>query len=236
MPKTPMTTNSTITAKSPKPSGRKAKLSQPIILEEALNLLRETGNDLSIRQLAQRLNTVPGNLYTYFPSKEALLDALAEYALQSMDIALNPKLPWDEQIKQWMQHFRQAIKNRPELMLLMGLAGTSPSTLRKIQRIAQLMQDAGLDEQRAVHHAQGLLWTVMSFSFFESQASDPKVIEQLKQAGDHEEYRDVMRHMAIDSLEPLWQATLERNIDGIRLQVNDKKKMLLLSNTNNSTP
>lgn len=223
MPDTSMTTAAGKAAKSPRPSGRKAKLSHPQILEEALNLLRETGNDLSIRQLAQRLNTVPGNLYTYFPSKEALLDALAEYALQSMDIALNPKLPWDEQIRLWMQHFRQAIKKRPELMLLMGLAGTSPSTLRKIQRIAQLMQDAGLDEQRAVHHAQGLLWTVMSFSFFESQASDPKVIEQLKQAGDHDEYRDVLRHMAIDSLEPLWLATLERNIDGIRLQVNENQ-------------
>lgn len=222
MPDTPSATTTGNTVESRRPSGRKAKLSQSQILEEALNLLRETGTDLSIRQLAQRLNTVPGNLYTYFPSKGALLDALAEYALQSMDIALNPKLPWDEQIRQWMQHFRQAIKKRPELMLLMGLSGTSPSTLGKIQRIAQLMQDAGLDEQSAVHHAQGLLWTVMSFSFFESQASDPKVIAQLKHAGDHEEYREVMRHMAIDSLEPLWQATLKRNIDGIRLQVKER--------------
>ncbi len=206
-------------------SGRPAKLSKLLILDTALLLLREgKGQDLSIRQLAQRLNTVPGNLYTYFPSKEALLDALAEYALQSLDIDMNPVLEWDGQIAQWMETFRQALKTRPELMLLMGLAGTSPSTLRKIQRIAQLMQDAGLDAQRAVHHAQGLLWTVMSYTLFEMQASDPKVVDQLRHAGAHEEYREVMQHLAVDSLEPLWRATLMRNIDGIRLQVEKAAK------------
>jgi AcrR family transcriptional regulator len=219
-----MTKNSPTSKAKPKSVGRPAKLSQQHILDTALVMLREGGGQaLSIRKLAQSLNTVPGNIYTYFASKEALLDALAEFALQSMDIVLNEKLAWDAQIQQWMENFRQALKEKPELMFLIGLSGTSPSTLRKIQRIAQLMQNAGLDEASAILNAQGLLWTVMSFSFFESQASDPKVIKQLKQTGNHEEYRDVMCHLAVDNLEPLWQATLSRNIDGIRLQILQQK-------------
>ena len=201
-------------------AGRPAKLNQERILDTAMLILSEGhGQDVSIRQLAQRLQTVPGNLYTYFPHKEALLDALAERALSSLDIALDTSLAWHEQVAQWMESFHQALKARPELMFLMGLAGTSPSTLRKIWRIAQLLQDAGLEAADAVHHAQGLLWTVMSYTFFELQASDPKVVKQLQQAGMHDEYPEVLQHLAVANLDPLWQATLTRNIDGIRLQV-----------------
>lgn len=207
-------------ASTSRTAGRPAKLNQELILETAMTLLREGhGQDVSIRQLAQRLQTVPGNLYTYFPNKEALLDALAERALLSLDIALDTSLAWHEQVAQWMESFHQALKARPELMFLMGLAGTSPSTLRKIQRIARLLQDAGLEAADAVHHAQGLLWTVMSYTLFELQASDPKVVKQLQQAGMHDECPDVMQHLAVANLDPLWQATLTRNIDGIRLQV-----------------
>ncbi len=201
-------------------SGRPARLSREQILDAALVLLRDSGGqDLSIRQLAQRLETVPGNLYTYFSNKAALLDALAGHALGSLDISLDPSLPWDEQIAQWMNALRETLKQRPELMLLMGLAGTSPSTLAKIRRIAKLMQDAGLDNASAVLHAQGLLWTVMSYTLFESQASQPAVVKQLQQAGALEKNGDVLQHLAVEDLEPLWKTTLARNLDGIRLQV-----------------
>ncbi len=207
------------TAKNP--AGRPARLTREVILDKALAMLRESGGqDLAIRQLAQRLETVPGNLYTYFPNKEALLDALAEHALGSLDISLESSLAWDDQIAHWMTALRQTLKQRPELMLLMGLAGTSPSTLAKIGRIARLMQTAGLDPASAVLHAQGLLWTVMSYTLFEMQASDPKVVKRLQQTATHEKNGEVLKHLAVENLEPLWQTTLARNLDGIRLQVN----------------
>lgn len=212
--------------RSSRPVGRPARLSRAQVLDTALQMLGEShGQPLSIRQLAQRLNTVPGNLYTYFSSKDALMNALAEHALGALDIELDPSLEWDGQLSQWMEGFRTALKKRPELMLLIGQAGTAPSTLAKIQRVARLMEAAGIEYERAVHHAQGLLWTVMSFTFFEMQASQPKVVRQLKQAAAHEEYRDVLRHLAVDSLEPLWQATLQRNIDGLRLQVGQQQTL-----------
>lgn len=221
------------------PAGRPSRLSREQILDTALLLLRENGGqDLAIRQLAQKLETVPGNLYTYFPNKEALLDALAEHALQSLEISADTTLPWDEQIAAWMAAFRQTLKQRPELMLLLGLAGTSPSTLARIGRIARLIENAGLDTASAVLHAQGLLWTVMSYTLFEMQASDAKVVKRLQQTAGHEKNatvlqinndvlqnnNDVLQHLAVENLEPLWQSTLARNLDGIRLQLAEQKK------------
>jgi TetR/AcrR family transcriptional regulator, tetracycline repressor protein len=203
-----------------KPAGRPARLSREQILETALVLLRESsGQELAIRQLAQRLETAPGNLYTYFPNKEALLNALAEHALQSLEITDDTSLPWDARIAQWMSAFRQALKQRPELMLVLGVAGTSPSTLARIGHIARLMQHAGLHPASAVLHAQGLLWTVMSYTLFEMQASDVKVVKRLQQAAAHEKNSEILQHLAVENLEPLWQSTLVRNLDGIRLQV-----------------
>ncbi|HSC76875.1 MAG TPA: TetR/AcrR family transcriptional regulator [Pseudomonadales bacterium] len=213
------------TSKPRQPTGRPARLSREAILGSALDMLRESGGqDLSIRQLAQRLATVPGNLYTYFPNKEALLDALAEYALQSLEITADTSLPWDAQITEWMNAFRNTLQQRPELMLLLGLAGTSPSTLARIGRIARLIENAGLDYASAVLHAQGLLWTVMSYTLFEMQASDVKVVKRLQQAAAHEKQStheknsDVLQHLAVENLQPLWETTLRRNLDGIRLQ------------------
>lgn len=208
------------TTKPKNPAGRPARLNREHILDTALLLLRENGGqELAIRQLAHKLETVPGNLYTYFPNKEALLDALAEHALQSLEIASDTSLPWDAQITEWMNAFRHTLKQRPELMLLLGLAGTSPSTLARIGRIARLIENAGLDSANAVLHAQGLLWTVMSYTLFEMQASDPKVVKRLQQTAAHEKNSKVLKHLAVENLEPLWQTTLTRNLDGIRLQI-----------------
>lgn len=207
-------------SKTGKPVGRPARLSRDKILDTAMALLREGGGqELSIRQLAQQLGTVPGNLYTYFPNKEALLDALAAHALGTIEIRADASLPWDAQLASWLAAFRATLKQRPELMLLMGLAGTAPSTLAVIGRLASLMESAGLGRAQAVLHAQGLLWTVMSYTLFELQASEPKVVKQLQQAGEHEKNGEVFPHLAVDDLEPLWQAMLARNLDGIRWQL-----------------
>jgi AcrR family transcriptional regulator len=207
--------------KSPRASGRPARLSRERILDTALILLRETnGKDVSIRRLAHRLEMVPGNLYTYFPNKEALLDALAEYALKSLEIApSDATLPWDQQIARWMTAFRHTLQQRPELALIMGLAGTSPSTVARMGRIARLMQDQGMDAASAVLNAQGLLWTVMNHTLLEMRAQSEEVIEQLRLHASDEKNEEVLQHLAVENLEPLWQATLERNLDGIRYQV-----------------
>lgn len=208
-----------------KPAGRPARLSKEQILDAGLMLLRESkGRDVSIRRLAQRLEMVPGNLYTYFPNKEALLDALAEYALQSLEIApSDASLPWDVQIGRWMTAFRQTLQQRPELALIMGLAGTSPSTVARMGRIARLMQDQGMDTATAVLNAQGLLWTVLNHTLLEMKAKSEEVVEQLRQHASDEKNDEILQHLAIENLEPLWQSTLERNLDGIRFQVSRRR-------------
>lgn len=205
----------------PKKAGRPPRLSREMILTAAMELIEsENISKLSIRRIAQSLGTAPGNLYTYFPDKQALLDALGEQVFADFRVELNVELPWNQQIEAWMEQVHDRLLKNQDLVFLMGVAGTTPQSLATMKAIAALLQDQGVDDKQAVLHAQGLLWNVMSFSVFEYQASDQKIIDQFKASGQESVYPEITQHLAIENLTPLWKVNLQRNLDGIRYQVN----------------
>ena len=207
-----------------KRTGRPPNTSREEILNVALDLLREGGESgLSIRKLAKHLGIAPSSIYNYFSDKDELFNALAEYGMEGIpDLPKDSLLPWDEQLAQWMNNFRLTLLEAPELHIFISLAAKSSSILAildKIKSIAAILQQQGLDEVAAVHHAQGIVWTVMSFTYFESLARDSSIVEGLKDAATLEGYSDVTRYFAVDNYDELWAETVKRNIDGIRVQL-----------------
>ena len=64
---------------SPRIPGHHAGLTNEAILSEARTLGEQKGIDaITMRALARRLGVTPNALYTYFPNKESLMDALLE--------------------------------------------------------------------------------------------------------------------------------------------------------------
>lgn len=207
-----------------KKSGRPARLSRQQILDTALSLLKKgEHNNFSIRKIAQQLGTSPSNLYTYFPDKQSLLNALGEHVFASIQFAVDDSLAWDQQITQWLEQVHEQLLSSQDVIFLMGVAGTSPQSLSIIQAIAQLLESLNISKTQSVLHAQSLLWTVMSFTLFEVQASDEKVTTQLLAAIDDAQELEVTKHMAIKNLTPLWKVNLQRNIDGLRFQITEAK-------------
>ncbi|MFT4919805.1 MAG: AcrR family transcriptional regulator [Zhongshania aliphaticivorans] len=198
-------------------AGRPARLSREQVLDAAMALLQQNGGEsFSLRQLAKRLDTVPGNLYTYFPSKEALFEVLAEQALAALELSLNTDLEWDQQLRSWMNSLRGAVKSHPGLPFLIGLAGTAPAALSKIDAVTALLQEQGMPIGSAVLHAQGLLWAVMGFAVFEIHASEARVVQRLSAADSAAAYPQIMAHLALQDLEPLWSATVDRSVEGLK--------------------
>jgi AcrR family transcriptional regulator len=79
------------------------------VVEGALALLEAEGLDgLTMRKLGAALNVRAGALYRHFPSKDALLDAMAEKLVEGI---ADPPLegPWNEQIAALAQRFRAAL-------------------------------------------------------------------------------------------------------------------------------
>jgi hypothetical protein len=120
-----------------------------------------------------------------------------------------------------MNSFRAALLQAPELQVFISLSARSPSILTildKIRSIAAILRQQGLDEIAAVHHAQGIVWTVMSFTYFESLARNPEIAEGIRNAGQLENYSEVTDYFAVDNYNELWAETVKRNIEGIRVQ------------------
>jgi len=129
---------------------------------------------------------------------------------------------WDVRLSEWVDAFRQALLEAPELHIFISLAAKSPSILGildKIQSISNILQSQGMNECKSVHHAQGIVWTVMSFTYFESLANIPLIVEGIRKAEQKKDHSNILQHIAADNYDELWAETVRRNIDGIAMQL-----------------
>ncbi len=107
---------------SPTPRRRRAEKIRQAILDTAIELLSEKGSqDLSLREIARRLDYTPAALYEYYASREAILEAVAVEADRRMTAALAPlpdALPVAEQIVQAGLAYIRFARQNPALYLL----------------------------------------------------------------------------------------------------------------------
>lgn len=126
-------------------------LTQEQILRKALDVLRRDGVEgLSQRRLAGELGVTPMTLYRYYPSKDALLDAIADRALVVPEAA-DPGVPWFEQLRQVLTAVHDSFQRSPgvaELMAVRSMTGPGVDALR--ERILGLMVGAGVDGDEAL--------------------------------------------------------------------------------------
>ena len=96
--------------------GRPAKplLSQQRIRDAALALIDEEGLEaLSMRRLAQRLGVQAGSLYSHVPTKEALLDSVANEVVRSVDVSGFAGGDWRGGLRRWAKSYRAALAAHP---------------------------------------------------------------------------------------------------------------------------
>lgn len=93
------------------PRGRKPMIDRTRIIDEAVALLaEETLRDFTLNKLARRLGVSVMALYTYFPGRNALLDAAAEHVFALFEPPA-PRARWQDEVHDWLwtlqRHFEQ---------------------------------------------------------------------------------------------------------------------------------
>src|SRR4051794_13198115 len=89
--------------------GQRNRLSREMVLEAAGRISAEEGIDaLSMRRLATELDVWPMSIYTYFRDKEELLDALADGAVDSLELP-SARAPWRNQMRVLLNETRRAL-------------------------------------------------------------------------------------------------------------------------------
>ncbi len=130
---------------------RRARLSRERILEAACAMLGDTpGEGFTLEKLARRLGAGVMSLYTYFPSRDALLDAVAEHLFRQLP-ALDPAAqPWQAALLQRLWATHRLMEQHAALLGLIFRDGRhSAFWIRDWWLpIAQLLLAQGADTQR----------------------------------------------------------------------------------------
>lgn len=109
---------------------------------------------VTMRNLAEQLGVGVMSLYHYVKTKDELIEGLADLAIAELDIRVDPKRPWDEELERIGVAMHRALSDHPgAVQILLTRAGSPLSFVRAADKMLAMLLDAGLDRATAV---QGL--------------------------------------------------------------------------------
>jgi AcrR family transcriptional regulator len=131
-------------------------ITREAIVETALRLLDKDGLDeLSMRRLADELDTGPASLYWHVGSKAGLLDLLFDRVIGEVVVPEPEPERWQEQLKEVAHAGRAMIlRHRDIVRISIGRIPMGPNALRVSEGIFAVLRAGGVPDQLAVtaHH------------------------------------------------------------------------------------
>ncbi|MDP8907673.1 MAG: TetR/AcrR family transcriptional regulator C-terminal domain-containing protein [Chloroflexota bacterium] len=133
------------------PSEPREPLSATRVVEAALRLVDRDGlEQLSMRKLGRELGVEAMALYHYFPSKEALLDALVERVVAEMEPPPGDGT-WDERLRATLRSYRRLSHAHPNVFPLLGRRSVRGAEgLQPVEWALDLLRGAGLDPRETL--------------------------------------------------------------------------------------
>lgn len=160
--------------KVPGAAGRPPRLSRKMVLENAMELLQQGPvEDFTMAKVAASLDTVSMALYNYFPSRQALLAAVADH------ICMRFKMPprkrnqtWQETLRQWLWTFKKQADEYPIILKVMGIDGkSSPGWLRITLTVSRTLYDLGFRDRALALHSWMFCSIAIALVFNEREGS-----------------------------------------------------------------
>jgi len=159
---------------TPQPSGhrsagQRAGLSRGTVLAAARRIADADGVDrLTMRRLADELGVMPNTLYSYFPHKDALLDALIDDLLGDIEPGDPSDRDWREGLAEVMDSSRRLLLAHPQLIpTFLARPALGPNAARLGEITFTLLRRGGLDGERAVEAFRVLLVYALGFAAFQ---------------------------------------------------------------------
>src|SRR5687767_12177394 len=117
-------------------------LNRDVIVHAALRLIDAHGAEaLTMRKLASELGIGAMSLYTYFPDKDTLLDAVVQAVLGEIETPTDDTVGWQQRVTAHLASFRTVARRHPHVV------GLNPR-FRPREPIALRVVEAGLEALR----------------------------------------------------------------------------------------
>jgi AcrR family transcriptional regulator len=128
------------------------QLTRERIVAAAIELIEREGVDaVSMRRIAAELGSGVMSLYNHVPSKDALLDGVAEQVMSGIDFSSEPGASWEDQVRAQARAFRQIARAHPRCtMVVVSRPNASATGLRPIEHALATLRGAGFAGDEAV--------------------------------------------------------------------------------------
>jgi AcrR family transcriptional regulator len=210
---------------------RRPPLTRQRVVAEALTVIAQDGvSALTMRTLAARLGVVPGALYRHVRNKEQLQDLVLDGVLAEVDSAVDPSLPWTQQLKLLAHRLRQVLEGHPGVAGLLQLRDPlGPNSLAVAEAFLEPLQAAGFP-----NHEAGLAYFLLIDYTTGFAASSPpistnqqRVRDQATRSQLHQFFRSLPadrfpalvalgEHVWIDNRDQRFTAGLDTLVDGLK--------------------
>jgi TetR/AcrR family transcriptional regulator, tetracycline repressor protein len=135
---------------------RRDPLTQEAIVEAALRVLDSEGLDgLSMRRVAEELDTGAASLYWHVGSKDGLLDLVLDRVIGEQEVPDPDPEHWEEQLKEVARTMRATILcHRDIVRISIGRVPMGPNALQWSERVLAILRSGGVPDELAVlgHH------------------------------------------------------------------------------------
>jgi AcrR family transcriptional regulator len=163
----------------------KPALSRDAIIDAALEIVRKEGVDaLSMRRLAQALDTGPASLYVYVANRDELWDLIFDAAVGTIETEPTDPARWREQLHALagrMVHM-MAVEYPGMARVAMARIPVGDNALRTSESLLSLLKAGGVSDQAAAYAADLLSLYVTATAYEQS------LYAQLYSDPDHEKH------------------------------------------------
>jgi AcrR family transcriptional regulator len=156
-----------------------------MIIETALSILDAEGLDgLSMRRIAEELDTGAASLYWHVGSKDGLLDLLFDHVIGEQQVPSPDPERWQEQLKEVARTQRATIlRHRDIVAVSLGRIPMGPHALRYSEKVLAILRAGGVPDWLAVAGQHLLIAVVNGFTLDET-STEPASGGQ-SAAGEH---------------------------------------------------
>jgi AcrR family transcriptional regulator len=147
----------------------KAPLTRDAIVAAAIAVLDADGLDgVSMRRVAQRLETGPASLYQHVGNKDELLELVLDRVCADIEIPVPGVGPdgWQEPLKELLRRVRKVVGAHQDLAYVMlGRVPTGPNALAGAEGMLRILLDGGIPERLAAQAVDSLQLFVASATY-----------------------------------------------------------------------
>jgi TetR/AcrR family transcriptional regulator, tetracycline repressor protein len=217
---------STVGSAGRRGAGQRAGLSRAAVIAAARRIADAEGVDrLTMRRLAGELGVMPNTLYSYFPTKEALLDSVLDDLLADVDPGDPAEDDWQDGLARVMDSSRRLLLAHPRLASVFLTRPTlGPNAARLGEVTFALLRRGGLEGDRAVAAFRVLLIYSLGFAAFQAprqQTDSPDRTLEVQATfagldeGDFPQLRRLAGKLAAPTTDGQFRAGLRWLLDGI---------------------